>query len=333
MASRSARGARNRGYFKKSYKDGFSNSQEQRGKKEETLNESSPVIQAFRIFQEELDNRNDRNERIVKLSRDITIESKRIIFLLQRCAGLENKQDVLNEAATKFEELYKSKFFPLALELEGQDPYQYLRAYSPGLQEYIEAVTFYHYLQDENLVGVDKVQTDLIFSTNFKTPETKLLLEETLCTSSADDIAIQSQSNLNLEKDTSLTAHEGALKGKNSVVVPVPPSEYMLGVADFTGELMRMAINSVGAGDLDTPSLVLKLMRLINCAFNSFGNIPRELRQKARVLSQSLQKVERACYTLRVRGSEIPTHMLVDVFTSGSMPADSYTDELDEQFD
>ena len=56
-------------------------------KKDLDVDESSAVIQAFRIFQKELDSRNDRNERIVKLSRDITIESKRIIFTLQRCAG------------------------------------------------------------------------------------------------------------------------------------------------------------------------------------------------------------------------------------------------------
>ena len=80
---------------------------------------------------------------------------------------------------------------------------------------------------------------------------------------------------------------------------------------------------------------VLNLMRVINSAFNNFGNIPLELRQKTRVLSQSLQKVERACYTLRVRGSEIPTHMLVDVFTSaGSMSAYNFpAEEFDEHFD
>ena len=33
------------------------------------------------------------------------------------------------------------------------------------------------------------------------------------------------------------------------------------------------------------------------------------------MLKSSLEKVERACYTLRVRGSEIPTHMLADVFS------------------
>lgn len=36
----------------------------------------------FREFSRELDEKHDRYERIVKLSRDITIESKRIIFAL-----------------------------------------------------------------------------------------------------------------------------------------------------------------------------------------------------------------------------------------------------------
>lgn len=35
-------------------------------------------------FQLELDTRHDKYERLVKLSRDITIESKRTIFLLHR---------------------------------------------------------------------------------------------------------------------------------------------------------------------------------------------------------------------------------------------------------
>ena len=45
-----------------------------------------------RGFQQELDCRNDRYERIVKLSRDITIDSKRVIFLLQRVTGLVHVQ-------------------------------------------------------------------------------------------------------------------------------------------------------------------------------------------------------------------------------------------------
>ena len=51
---------------------------------EAIVDEDSPVIQLFRGYQRQLDKRHDKHERLVKLSRDITIESKRAIFLLHR---------------------------------------------------------------------------------------------------------------------------------------------------------------------------------------------------------------------------------------------------------
>lgn len=40
------------------------------------------VTKAFRGYAQELDDKHDRYERILKQSRDVTIESKRLIFLL-----------------------------------------------------------------------------------------------------------------------------------------------------------------------------------------------------------------------------------------------------------
>lgn len=48
----------------------------------DSLDDSNPVICNFRQYAAELDSKHDRHERIFKFSRDITIESKRIIFLL-----------------------------------------------------------------------------------------------------------------------------------------------------------------------------------------------------------------------------------------------------------
>jgi len=45
---------------------------------------SDTVSPVFRQFQTELDGRHDKHERLVKLSRDITVASKRIIFSLHR---------------------------------------------------------------------------------------------------------------------------------------------------------------------------------------------------------------------------------------------------------
>ncbi|KAL0178657.1 hypothetical protein M9458_027551, partial [Cirrhinus mrigala] len=53
-------------------------------KSEDCMNPDSVVIAAFKVFQQELDTKHDKYERLVKISRDITIESKRTIFLLHR---------------------------------------------------------------------------------------------------------------------------------------------------------------------------------------------------------------------------------------------------------
>ena len=78
-----------------------------------------------------------------------------------------------------------------------------------------------------------------------------------------------------------------------------------------------MAIISVGKGDFDTPFKAVEFMRLIHDSFASFGNVGREMNQKLRVLKQSTQKVETACYNLQVRASEIPKEMLVELFSEG----------------
>ncbi|GFT84324.1 translin-associated protein X [Trichonephila clavipes] len=48
------------------------------------IEDNSPVIKLFKTYQTELDARYDKYERLVKKSRDLTIESKRVIFLLHR---------------------------------------------------------------------------------------------------------------------------------------------------------------------------------------------------------------------------------------------------------
>ena len=103
--------------------------------------------------------------------------------------------------------------------------------------------------------------------------------------------------------------------------------EFMLGVADLTGELMRTAIMSVGEGDLDYLMKICDFMRIIHDAFLSYGNTARELSKKMWTLKQSLEKVENAAYTLKVRGSEIPKHMLADIFTSSVADSIPFNDE------
>ncbi|VDP20920.1 unnamed protein product [Onchocerca flexuosa] len=66
--------------------DGVSSSRYQRTLTEEEKND-------FVNYQKEMDERRDRYERIVKLSRDVIIECKRIIFQLHRTVTVNTSED------------------------------------------------------------------------------------------------------------------------------------------------------------------------------------------------------------------------------------------------
>lgn len=52
-----------------------------------SVSRRSEVLAMFENFRQILDEHNDRYERLVKISRDLTIQSKRVIFLLHRVAS------------------------------------------------------------------------------------------------------------------------------------------------------------------------------------------------------------------------------------------------------
>ncbi|XP_040035479.1 translin-associated protein X isoform X1 [Gasterosteus aculeatus] len=245
---------------------------------------SSPVVAAFKVFQQELDTKHDKHERLVKISRDVTIESKRTIFLLHRVTSVPNAEDILKEAEVKLDAV-RQKIGQIAEELRGEDLFQFHRAFTPGIQEYVEAVSFLHYIRHRGLISLEEINARLVFSTAEKV-------------------------------DPEGTAEEPQTAGP-ALTFQVTPSDYLLGVADLTGELMRMCISSVGNGDIDTPFQLSQFLRQIHDGFSYIGNTgPYEVSKKLHTLRQSLGKVEDACYALRVRGSEIPKHMLADVFSS-----------------
>ncbi|NXX94260.1 TSNAX protein, partial [Centropus bengalensis] len=269
------------GGFRKRKHDNFPHGQ--RRDEKENVNPSSALMKSFKAFQLELDTRHDKYERLVKLSRDITIESKRTIFLLHRFISAPNGEEILKDSQVKLDAI-RRKIRQVAQELVGEDMYQYHKAISPGLQEYVEAVSFQYFIKTRSLISIEDINKQLIFP-----PEEK---EETMFFDYRD-----------------LQTHTLSLK--------VTPVDYLLGVADLTGELMRLCISSVGNGDMDTPFELSQFLRQIFDGFTFIGNTgPYEVSKKLYTLKQSLAKVESACYTLKVRGSEIPKHVLVDVFSA-----------------
>lgn len=262
----------------------------------ENINENSLVIQQFRKYAAELDAKHDRYERVFKINRDVGIESKRIIFLLHTIDKESKRNTVLSAAKLRLDNLAQKLFRNIADELDGQDAYQFHRAYRAGLEEYVEALTFYKYLLNGDMHEWTKLQQALTYHTS------------PIPTDLTDPVF-----------DT------------KTIKVMVTPTDYILGIADLTGELMRKCINNLAIGDISSCYQTCNFVRKIYVAFLGYTSVAynNEMNKKVIILKQSLTKMENACYTIKVRGSEIPKHMLADV---AIVAAEEYTAEDDEGY-
>lgn len=235
----------------------------------ENIKEDNLILQLFSTYAVELDDRHDRYERILKISRDIVIESKRIIFLLHTIDKKSKQENVLCEAESRLKAVAENNFKAIARELQNQDPYFYLRAYRNGLEEYIEALTFFQYSRSSDMKNWVELKNALSYT----------------------------------EKG-----------GTNSFYALVTPLEYILGIADLTGELMRQCINNLALGESVSCYQTRNFVRNVYKGFLGCTNASnREINRKMFTLKQNLQKIEYVCYTIKVRGSEVPKHILVDV--------------------
>nr|VDD07760.1 unnamed protein product [Brassica oleracea] len=196
-------------------------------------------------------------ERVVKASRDITMNSKKVIFQVHRLSK-DNKEEYLEKAGTDLEAVREQHFARLMKELQGTDFWKLRRAYSPGsVQEYVEAATFYKF-----------------------------------CINILD---------------------------------------YILGLADLTGELMRMAIGSLSDGEVEFAQRICQFVRQIHRELLLV--VPQmddsyDMKSKMEVMLQSVIKIENACFSVHVRGSEYIPLLGDDAPTSFLLGASSLHLEL-----
>ncbi|RDW87121.1 translin family protein [Aspergillus mulundensis] len=234
--------------------------------------EASPnILSMFEGFRDELDQHHDRRERLIKISRDITALSKKIIFSLQRVrtANAPIPASILKDTESRFTQI-NDLFVSAVPETRGLNNYRYLRNLSGGIQEFIEALSFKHYLETQTLITRDQVAQHL--------PPEILVTED----------------------------------------------DYVMGLFDLTGELMRFAVTSLSAGSHTDasdglPRLppaqagVVRDLREIRAEFEGVTiprrhdyQIMRDWGKKAEIMGNSVEKVERAAYGILVRGSERP---------------------------
>ncbi|XP_038885503.1 translin-associated protein X isoform X2 [Benincasa hispida] len=228
-------------------------------KRARTLSTQSSMKDAFAKYADYLNNLNDKRERVVKASRDITMNSKKVIFQVHRMSK-QNKDEVLEKAEKDLGYVTTRHVSRLVKELQGTDFWKLRRAYSPGVQEYVEAATLCKFCKTGTLLSLDEINATLL----------------PLSDPSLEPLQIN---NL----------------------------DYLLGLSDLTGELMRLAIGRISDGELEYAEMICRFVRDIYRELTLL--VPHmddtsDMKMKMDTMLQSLMKIENACFSVHVRGSE-----------------------------
>ncbi|RKF79645.1 Translin-associated protein X [Golovinomyces cichoracearum] len=238
------------------------------------MENTSVLVPIFERFRDQLDEHYDRRERIIKVSRDVTSVSKKIIFALQRVRATNG--EIPPKIASEIQEkkiTIQSYFESIVPDLLGMNAWRYFPQISPGLQEFVEAISLENYIRHQSLISLEDASKML-------PPGVKLVGED-----------------------------------------------YILGIFDLSGELMRYAVTSMattgklpgsqsteGEGRdmlVDLRQLRTKFEELdtTSCSGSWLG---KEVEKKLTVMRESVQKVETAVCGLTIRGKERPAGRLLD---------------------
>ncbi|KAL8761247.1 MAG: hypothetical protein Q9184_002627 [Pyrenodesmia sp. 2 TL-2023] len=266
---------------------------------------ASPFMQMFETFRDELDEHHDRRERIVKASRDITSLSKKIaahdvlayspsngepVFELRFLKSFTEARPthsvrqlqspipppIAKEINNRYDSIQEI-FTSIASELQGLNAWRYQRQISGACQEYVEAVSFQRYLETQRLITHQEAQT--------------------------------------------------LIPGGVELTV----DDYILGLFDLTGELMRFGVTSMatsgtlprGKGrEASEGGDILGDLRSLRTSFEGVDTsssttdespLKRDIAKKIEVMKNSVEKVEKAVYSMIIRGRERPKGWVPDL--------------------
>ncbi|KAJ4710697.1 Translin-associated protein X [Melia azedarach] len=228
-------------------------------KRPRTMCTESYMKDAFSKYADYLNDLNEKRERIVKASRDITMNSKKVIFQVHRISS-DNKEEVLKKAEADLEAVKDQYISRLVKELQGTDFWKLRRAYSPGVQEYVEAATFCKFCRTGALLNLEEINATLL-----------------------------------------------PLSDPSMEPLQINVLDYLLGVADLTGELMRLAIGRISDGELEFAEKICRFSRDIYRELTLLVPLMEDstdMKTKMDTMLQSVVKIENACFSVHVRGSE-----------------------------
>lgn len=216
--------------------------------------------------------------------------------------------------------IIEDQYKAIAADLQGINAYRYSHNITGGNQEFMEALSFHHYLETQSVIPHEEAQSKI--TSMCGGPDTPVLLT---------------------------------------------PEDYILGICDMTGELMRFSVTSMATNgklpagkqssnkrvkqdpsseeagdkmDIDEdssaaqepqkPRTVLDDLRAIRLQLEMFeapegSKFAHELEtKKMPVMRECVDKVEKALYGLTVRGSERPKGWMPDMGGERRAEVESY---------
>ncbi|GAB5366512.1 hypothetical protein AAMO2058_001149700 [Amorphochlora amoebiformis] len=290
----------------------------------------------LRALSTEYDARNNRRERIYRIARELTIRSKKMIFLLHR----GNPTPQLMKSAQKAREELHGLIGDIYDALIDKDDYwRMLNKFSFGLQEFVEAVSFFHYIKTKRIIAKQEIENDInqqihpptphashpntpashantTPQTSSKAPQPQV--DCTIMEKPGGVASIGEESGRHGKEDSKVSG--GERKSRHTWKFELSYQDYLLGIADITGELMRLGTTAAGLGDREKPLEVLQVIRTLYSSLLSVNLRHREWKKKMEVMFASMRKMEQLSYKLAIKGKEYPPHMLKAMLASARDP-------------
>lgn len=180
----------------------------------------------------------------------------------------------------------RKQFESIAVDLTGINAWRYQRQISGGIQEYMEAISFEHYLRYQTLITIEEATKSL--------PDS----------------------------------------------IDLTGDDYVLGIFDLVGELMRFAITTMATtGSLPCSKTseestggrdILMDMRDLRTHFQALDTtscggtgLGKDVEKKMEVMKTCVEKVETAVYGMIIRGRERPKGWVPDL-ADDRAPVESY---------
>lgn len=225
----------------------------------------------------------------------------------------------VNKSNAQYWETIEKQYKSIAADLQGLNAYRYSHNITGGNQEFMEALSFHHYLETQSVITFEEAQEKIAAmsgeaGTVSLTPEDYIL---GICDMTGElmRFSITSMATNGMLPAGKQTSNKKLKQGDESL---------------DTSDKMDIDERAPSPQEAQKPRTVLDDLRAIRLQLEMFetpggSKFEKELEEKKMpVLRECVDKVEKALYSLTVRGSERPKGWMPDVGGERRPEVESY---------